>query len=248
MSKLTGKMVLVTGGSRGIGAATVKKLAAEGAVVHFTYHASKAPAEALATAVAEAGGEAHIHALNASQPETMSDFASDFIAQYGAPDSLILNAGVGGGGLVGEYSYEELRRIFTVNVDSVVMLTNAFVPHLKSGARIIVTSSALGSRATIPGIGIYNASKFAVNGFARSWAKDLGPRGILVNTVEPGPIDTDMNPDHADNQARETMHKITVLNRHGKAAEVANLIAFLASEEASYITGATLAVDGGWNA
>jgi 3-oxoacyl-[acyl-carrier protein] reductase len=133
-----------------------------------------------------------------------------------------------------------------INVDAVFALTNAAVKHMKTGGRIVNISSILGERATGPDMGVYNASKFAVTGFSRSWAKDLGARGILVNAVQPGPIDTDLNP--ATGSHAESMRLQTALGRYGRPEEVAAAVAFLAGPDAGYITGATLNVDGGWNA
>lgn len=235
------KIAIVTGGARGIGAAITKRLAADGAKVIITYSKSADAAEKLAK---EVGGKAY--KADASKPDTMKAFAESVIQEFGRVDILVNNAGVADFGLIGEIGHDQYRRIFDVNVESVFALTNALVPHLKSGARIINISSILGERAIGPGLNIYNASKFAVTGFTRSWAKDLGAKGILVNAVKPGPIDTEMNPANGEGSAQQIAQ--TALGRYGKPEEIAAAVAFFAGPDASYITGALLNVDGGTNA
>jgi 3-oxoacyl-[acyl-carrier protein] reductase len=238
---LDGKIALVTGGARGIGAAIVRRLAADGAQVLITYSKSAEAAEALAK---EVGGKAYL--ADASKPETMQAFADTVIRDVGRVDILVNNAGVADFGLIGETPHAQYRHIFDVNVESVFALTNALVPHLKAGARIINISSILGERAIGAGLNVYNASKFAVTGFTRSWAKDLGAKGILVNAVKPGPIDTDMNPANGEGSAQQIAQ--TALGRYGKPEEIAGAVAFFAGPDSSYVTGATLLVDGGTNA
>ncbi|MBN8542725.1 MAG: SDR family oxidoreductase [Alphaproteobacteria bacterium] len=238
---LQGKIALVTGGARGIGAAISTRLAADGAKVILTYSKSATEAEKLAQKI---GGKAYL--ADASKPETMKAFADAFIKEFGRVDVLVNNAGVADFGLIGDIPHDHYRRIFDVNVESVFALTNALVPHLQSGARIINISSILGERAIGPGLNVYNASKFAVTGFTRSWAKDLGAKGILVNAVCPGPIDTDMNPANGEGSAQQIAQ--TALGRYGKPDEIAAAVAFFAGPDSTYVTGATLLVDGGTNA
>lgn len=248
MTSLDGKIALVTGGSRGIGAAIAKQLAALGATVHLTYSSSAEAAEHVVEEIKQAGGKANAYPLDADKPGTMASFANVFVREQGTPDILVHNAGVFSAGEVGSLDEEEFQRVMRVNVDSVLTLTNAMVPHMQSGSRIIMISSVLGERASGPGLSIYNTSKFAVSGMARSFAKDLGSKGILVNAVQPGPVNTEMNPDHEDNEGAEFMKNMTALGRYGTPAEVAHTVAFLAGPGASYITGTTINVDGGWNA
>ncbi len=243
MTVLAHKNVLLTGGSRGIGEATARLLAAQGARVHLTYGSSKQEAEAVARDI---GGQAHL--LDANAPESMAPFAAAFLKEHGAPDILVHNAGVFTAGPIEEHGLEELQRVLRVNVESIYALTHALVPHMKPGSRIIVISSVLGERASAPNLSIYNASKFAATGLARSWAKDLGQKSILVNAVQPGPIHTQMNPDNSENPGAEFMKNMTALGRYGTPEDIAHTVAFLAGPGASYITGATLNVDGGWNA
>jgi 3-oxoacyl-[acyl-carrier protein] reductase len=243
---LNHKIALVTGGSRGIGAAIAKKLAAHGATVAITYSKSKDQAEKIVADIEKVGGKARAYLADATKPETMPALAAAVAKDLGTLDILVNNAGVFEMGMIGEIPQNAYGDTFRVNVESVFALTNAVVAHMKPGSRIVNISSVLGERASGPGMSVYNASKFAVTGFSRSWAKDLGAKGILVNAVQPGPINTDMNPE--DGEFAEHMRTNTALGRYGTPEEIANAVAFLAGPDASYITGATLNVDGGWNA
>ncbi len=228
MSKpLRKKVALVTGGSRGIGAAIVRRLAEEGAHVAFTYKAKAYPADAAA-------------------PKSLPRLIDKVLKDFGKLDILVNNAGVFLGGRIGEIKAADYEKVMRVNVDAVFALTNAAVRKMKAGGRVINISSVLGERAVGPDMGVYNASKFAVTGFSRSWAKDLGAKGILVNAVQPGPIDTELNP--ATGESAKVQKARTALGRFGRPEEVAAAVAFLAGPDATYITGATLNVDGGQNA
>jgi 3-oxoacyl-[acyl-carrier protein] reductase len=243
---LKNKIALVTGGSRGIGAATVRRLAQEGAQVAFTYGKSREAAEKLAREITASGGKAKAYFADADKTENLPKLAETVIQDFGGLDILVNNAGVFSLGPIGAVDPQEYARVMRVNVDAVFALTNAVVKHMKPGARIINISSVLGERACDPGLSVYVGSKFAVSGMTRGWAKDLGAKGILVNAVMPGPIDTDMNP--ATSEFADEQKKATALGRYGKPEEVAGAVAFLAGPDASYITGATLVVDGGHNA
>lgn len=242
MSKiLENKVALVTGGSRGIGAAIAKRLAADGASVALTYGGSKDKADEVVKSIIAAGGKAFALHGDANKPETMQAVADDVIKTYGRIDILVNNAGIlEGAGSVQDASLDALDRTININVKSMFTLTQAVSKVLPDKGRIINLSSVLGQRGIFPGLSIYNMSKFAVNGLTRSWAHDLATRGITVNSILPGPINTDMgNPDAAG---------VTAMKRLGTPEEVAALAAFLASPEASYITGAEIPVDGGANA
>lgn len=246
MTSLAHKTALVTGGTRGIGRATALKLASSGANVAITYGKSKEEAETVIKELLALGVKAKAYAADAGKSHSMEALAKQVMADFDGVDILVHNAGTYAEGLIGEVQTAEYARVFEVNVASVFTLTNALVPHMKTGSRIIIISSILGERAGAPNLGIYNSSKFAATGFARSWAKDLGAKGILVNAVQPGPINTEMNPENGE--GADYMRSQTALGRYGKPEEVAAAVHFLASPEASYITGALLNVDGGYNA
>ena len=244
---LQNKTALVTGGTRGIGAAIVRRLAKDGAEVAFTYRNSEEEARKLVTELEEMGVTAKGYQADAEQPEKLPEVVDEVVEAFGGLDILVNNAGIPGHSMIGETEFADYRRTMTVNVDAVFALTNAAVKVMPDGGRIINIGSVLGERASAPGMSPYNASKFAVAGLSRSWAKDLGARGILVNVVEPGPVDTDLNPSD-DSDKAEFMRSMTALGRYGKPEEVAGIVAFLAGPEATNITGACIDVGGGWNA
>lgn len=240
--RLHNKVALVTGGSRGIGAATAIKLAQEGADVAITYGQSKDKAEQVAATIRGLGRRAVVIHGDAEKPETMPDVVKAVTDQLGKLDIVVNNAGVFEAmGPVGKINGAAFSRQMTINVSSVFSLTQAAANVMTQGGRIINLSSVLGERAIFPGTSAYSASKFAVAGLTRGWAQDLAAKNITVNAVLPGPIGTDMLPD-------ESLGQQTAMKRVGKPEEVANVIAFLASDEASYVTGATIPVDGGMNA
>jgi 3-oxoacyl-[acyl-carrier protein] reductase len=243
---LAEKVALVTGGSRGIGAAIVRRLAADGAHVAFTYNASEKAAKALLKEIGGRGARIRAYLADAAGPKSLPRLVGKVIKDFGGLDILVNNAGIFLGGRIGEIKSGDYERLMRINVDAVFALTNAAVKVMAAGGRIINISSVLGERAAGPDMGAYNASKFAVTGFSRSWAKDLGEKGILVNAVQPGPIDTELNPETGENA--DVQRTRTALGRFGRPEEVAAAVAFLAGPDATYITGATLNVDGGWNA
>lgn len=240
---LKGKVALVTGGSRGIGAAIARRLAADGARVALTCSGSKARAEAVAAEIKAAGGAAIALQADAADPKAAAASVDATLKQFGALDILVHNAGVASGAPIEQDSFEEFRRIFAVNVDGVFAATRSAAARMRDGGRIIVISSINAHWVPVPGFASYASSKAAVTALVKGWARDLGPRGILVNAIQPGPIDTDMNP--ADGPLSQMIKPYVALQRYGRAEEVANLAAFLASDEASYITGAAIDIDGG---
>jgi 3-oxoacyl-[acyl-carrier protein] reductase len=246
MNVLKGKVALVTGGSRGIGAASARHLASAGANIAITYSASADAAADLVKEFETLGIKARAYLADASDPQSLPQVVEQITADLGSIDILVNNAGTFSVGMIGTVDEAEYRRIMTINVDAVFTMTQAVLKVMPDGGRIINIGSVLGERASTAGISTYNASKFALAGLTRSWAKDLGTRNILVNDVQPGPIDTVMNP--ADGPNADHMRSNTALGRYGQPDEVAALVAFLAGLEASYITGATINVDGGWNA
>lgn len=241
MLNLKGKVAIVTGGSRGIGAATALKLASLGADVSITYGKSKDQADAVGKQITALSVKSLVIHADAGKPETMQAMVDAVVKHFGKLDILVNNAGViEAVGPIGEINEEQFEHQLSVNIRSVFTTTQAAVKYLQAGARIINVSSCLGERATFSGVSGYSMTKFGVAGLTRSWAHDLALKNITVNAVLPGPIATDMMSPGAD--------QLPPMKRAGTPEEVANVIAFLASNEASYVTGATVAVDGGLNA
>lgn len=239
---LARKTALVTGGSRGIGSAIAKRLAAEGATVAITYASNMAAADATVASITDAGGTAFAFQADAADPASQRAGIEQAATALGGIDILVHNAGVAEFSAVADDTDETYDRQFAVNVKGLHVGTRAALPHLRDGGRIILIGSISGELA-FPATTVYSATKAAVAALARGWAKDLAPRNILVNTVQPGPIDTDMNP--ADSEfAAQMLHAIP-LGRYGKVDEIAGAVAFLAGPDASYITGTTLSIDGG---
>jgi 3-oxoacyl-[acyl-carrier protein] reductase len=249
MSKeLNGKVALVTGGSRGIGAAIAKALADDGADVVISYAASAGKAEAVVKELKQKGVRAVAFKADQADAKEVEALVKTVVEHFGRLDILVNNAGVFVTGQVHDRANNlaELDRLFAVNVGGVAAAVRAAAPLMGDGGRIISIGSVVGESSPFPGIADYSATKAAIIGYTRGWARDLGPKGITVNTVQPGPIDTDMNP--ADGEFAATQKAATALGRYGKPEEVAAAVAFLASRNAAYITGTTLTVDGGFNA
>ena len=242
-TNLNGKIALVTGGSRGIGAAIAKRLAADGAKVALTYAGNEAAANETVAAIKADGGEAVAIRANAADPAEAASAVEKTIGAFGALDILVHNAGYAQPGHIAEQTFDEFRQQFAVNVDGVYAGTHAAANVMRDGGRIIIISSVNAHSMPIAGLASYGATKAAVSMFAKGWARDLGDRNILVNAIQPGPVDTDLNP--ADGDFAGVLTPMTALKRYGRPEEIANLTAFLASDEASYITGATIDIDGG---
>lgn len=244
MSKrLQGKRALVTGGSRGIGAAIAKRLAADGADVFITYAGNHESAQASVAAIEAEGVRGKAIQADAGDAQAMKRAVEEAAGALSGLDILVHNAGVAELGPLEPESLERYRRIFAVNVEGVLSGTIAALPHLSDGGRVILVSSVSGATAGFASDGVYGASKAAVSMLARNWARDLAPRGILVNAIQPGPIGTDMNPE--EGEFAEQIRELTVLKRYGRPEEIAGVASFLASDDASYITGATIDVGGG---
>jgi 3-oxoacyl-[acyl-carrier protein] reductase len=250
---LAGKLALVTGGSRGIGAAIAKRLAADGAAVMVHYGASRGKADEVVAEIKKSGGEAEAVGADLSKlegPKTLTkQIDNAFGGRFrGRLDVLVNNAGVGAFGPVTEVSDEELSRVIQVNFRAVFELARNAAKRMsaaKSG-RIINIGSCLGERIFGPGMTIYSATKFAVTGLTKGLSRDLGPFGVTVNNVQPGPTDTDMNP--ATGEGADMQRSQTSLGHYGKPEDIAEAVAFLASPAAKFITGESLTVDGGVNA
>lgn len=244
--KLKDKVALVTGGSRGIGAAIAKRLAQEGATVAITYVNGKQQADDIAAAIKAEGGNALAIRADSSDAEAVKSAVAETAQTFGRLDILVNNAGIAEITPIDDVSLDAFDRMVAVNVRAVFVAAQEASRHMGEGGRIITIGSVNADRIPFAGGSIYGMTKAAVAGLTRGLAHDLGPRGITVNTIQPGPIDTDMNP--ADGPFAEMMKSMIALQRYGKADEVASLVAYLASSEAAFITGASLTIDGGFNA
>lgn len=244
--RFTNKIALITGGSRGIGAAIARRFATEGCHVAISFSTSKDKALSLIAELKKQGVQALAFQADQSNPTEVRRLVHKVGEHFGRIDILVNNAGIFVGGAINDPNLdtEEITREFAVNVGGVFAATRASLSFMKDGGRIITIGSISAQRTTNPGSADYAATKAALVGYTHGWARDLGPNNITVNLVQPGPVDTDMNPDHTE--FAEMIKKSTALKRYGKPEEIASAVAFLASSEASYITGATLTVDGGF--
>jgi 3-oxoacyl-[acyl-carrier protein] reductase len=246
MSKLANKVVLVTGGSRGIGAAVAKRLAADGANVAITYAKDAKAASAVVKAIERAGQKAIAIQADATDADAVAAAVEKTVATFGRLDVLVNNAGTAIPKRFEEATLEELDRVIDINIRGVFVTTQAALKHMNDGGRIIMIGSSVGERVMVPGLVPYSATKGAVKIFTQGLSREVGSRGITVNNVQPGPIDTDLNP--AAGEWAVPQKAGTALDRYGHVDEVASLVAFVAGPESSYITGANLTVDGGMNA
>jgi 3-oxoacyl-[acyl-carrier protein] reductase len=244
--KLEGKIALITGGSRGIGAAIAKRLAADGANVAITYTKGADAAASVVKEIERAGRKAIAIRADAADADAVIAAVEDTVQTFGRLDVLVNNAGTAIPKTFEETTLEEMDRVIDINVRGVFVATQAALKHMKDGGRIITIGSAVGERVLVPGLVPYSATKGAVKIFTQALSRELGSRGITVNNVQPGPIDTDLNP--AASEWAVPQKAATSLDRYGKVDEVAALVAFVAGPESSYITGANLTVDGGMNA
>jgi 3-oxoacyl-[acyl-carrier protein] reductase len=240
---LNGKRALVTGGSRGIGAAIALALAQNGADVAFTYRRSAEKAEAVAKSIENAGRRAVVVQADSADPEAIARSVSEAVMALGGLDILVNSAAIGLNGTIADIDVNAYQALMDVNVRAPVLFAKAVIPHLAEGGRIISIGSGLGERVPFPGVTAYAMSKAALISFTRGLSRELGPNGITVNLVQPGSTDTDANP--ADGASAEFQRSLTSLGRFGEPHEIANAVVFLASPAASVVTGAILTADAG---
>jgi 3-oxoacyl-[acyl-carrier protein] reductase len=244
--KLEGKVALITGGSRGIGAAIAKRLAADGANVAITYTKGADAAASVVKEIERAGRKAIAIQVDAADAGAVKNAVEKTVGTFGRLDVLVNNAGTAIPKRFEETTLEELDRLIDINVRGTLVATQAALKHMQSGGRIIMIGSCVGERLMTPGLVPYSATKGAVKMFTQGLSREVGTRGITVNNIQPGPIDTDLNPATGDWALPQKAN--TALDRYGSVDEVAALVAFVAGPEASYITGSNLTVDGGTNA
>ena len=243
---LAGKRALVTGASRGIGAGIALELAARGADVAITYIRSTDKAAAIAGQIEGMGRRALAIQADSGDPAAVKRSVAETVGQLGGIDILVNNVGISRSGPLEEMDFADIQDVLNVNARSAVLAAQAAIPHLRQGGRIITTGSCLAERVPYPNLTVYSMSKSALLAFTRGLARELGPRDITVNLVQPGPIDTDQNP--ADGEWAEPNKRLTSLGRYGKPADIASAVAYLASPAAHFMTGSVVTVDAGFNA
>lgn len=243
---LTGKVALIQGGSRGIGAAIVRRLADEGAAVAFTYASSPDRAAELVQGIEAAGGRALAIRADSADAEAVRGAVKQAAEHFGRLDILVNNAGVLALAPIETFSLDDFDRTLAINVRSVFVASQEAARYLGQGGRIITIGSTNAERMPFAGGSVYAMSKSAIVGLTRGLARDLGPRGITVNNVQPGPVDTDMNPENGE--FADSLKGLMALDRYGRPEEIGAFVAYLAGPEAGYITGASLTIDGGFAA
>jgi 3-oxoacyl-[acyl-carrier protein] reductase len=246
MANLINKTALVTGGSRGIGAAIAKRLAAEGASVAITYTKGAEAAAMVVKEIERTGGKAMAIQADGTDAKAVTAAVEKTVATYGRLDVFVNNAGTAIPKSFLETTLEELDRVIDLNFRGALIATQAALRQMQDGGRIIMIGSCVGERMMTPGLVAYAATKGAIKMFTQGLSREVGSRGITVNNIQPGPIDTDLNPASGDWATPQTAN--TALNRYGYVEEIAAMVAFVAGPEAAYITGANLTVDGGTNA
>ena len=235
---------MVTGASRGIGAEIVRRLAADGAAVAFTYGTSGADAEKVVADVEANGGTAVAIQADSGDPEQVARAIDETVAKLGGLDILVNNAGVAYMGDVESFTMEQFDRLVAINVKGVFAAIQRALPHLGTTAESSISAASTPTGCPVPGLSIYAMSKAAVAGLTRGLARDLGPRGITVNNIAPGPIATDMNPDTGE--FADSLKQVMALGHYGHPRDIASAVSYLAGPESGFVTGATWNVDGGF--
>ncbi|MCW6536893.1 SDR family NAD(P)-dependent oxidoreductase [Sphingomonas lycopersici] len=243
MINLNGKRALVTGASRGIGAAIALALAESGADVVFTYRHSAEKADAVIASIQNVGRRAVAIQADSADPAAITQAVNEAVSALGGLDILINSAAIGHAGTIADLDVDQFQALLDINVRAPVLFAKAVIPHLSAGSRVISIGSGLGERVPFPGVTAYAMSKAALVSFTRGLSRELGPSGITVNLVQPGSVDTDANP--ADGATADFQRSLTSLGRFAEPREIANAVVFLASPAASVITGAVLTADGG---
>ncbi|MGH7181636.1 MAG: 3-oxoacyl-ACP reductase family protein [Nitrospiraceae bacterium] len=244
--KLAGKVAMVTGASRGIGAAIAKRLAQDGAAVAITYPGAQTNADEVVRAIESTGGRAVAIRADSADAEAVKRAVADTVRTLGRLDVLVNNAGIAVVTPLDQYSLDDFDRMVAVNVRGVFVATQEAARRMGEGGRIITIGRVNADRMPFEGGGVYAMTKAVIAGLTRGLARDLGPRGITVNNVQPGPVDTDMNP--ASGPFAETLKGFIALKRYGQGDEIAGLVSYLAGPDAGFITGPSLTIDGGFSA
>lgn len=247
MGHLKNKVALVTGGSRGIGAGIARRLASEGASVVITYKNNESAAVAVVNELEQWGNQCQALMVDAANAAAIKPAIEQIIATYGRLDILINNAGYmdASGTALADIPLETIEQTLKVNIQAAFLLCQYASRFLKQDGRIINIGSCLTERVPGSGLTLYSMSKSAITGLTKGLARDLGARGITVNQISPGPIDTDMNP--SNGPSADFQRSLTATGSYGKPADIAAMVSFLVGEQAGFITGANIAIDGGTN-
>jgi 3-oxoacyl-[acyl-carrier protein] reductase len=245
MESSSERVALVTGGSRGIGAAIVQRLAADGYTVAFTYTSSHTAADALVDTVRDAGGTAIAYKADGTDEAAFASVVESVVGRSGGLDALVNNAGGGTWGHLTELPVAEIDSMIAINVRALVLATRAVIPHLRKGGRIVNIGSVNADYTGFVGGSVYSMTKGAVASFTKALARELAPREVTVNNVQPGPTHTEANP--ADGPGGNMLRSRIAMDRFGTASEIAALVSYLTSSEAAFMTGASLNIDGGFS-
>ncbi|WP_122050763.1 SDR family NAD(P)-dependent oxidoreductase [Asaia bogorensis] len=240
---MTAKLALVTGASRGIGAGIARQLASEGYDIAFSYPGDASGAQETIRQVEALGRRALAIQADGSTVAGNEKVVAEAVRVFGRLDVLVCNAGMYPKGTIDEITTGDIEKVLNLNVRGPMIETMCAVRHMQPGGRIVLMGSAFGGRAPLPGLSLYSGTKAALRGFAQGVARDLGDRGITINVVEPGPVNTAMNP--SDTEAAKILARFVATGAYGAIEDIAHVVSFLVNERSSYITGSSLAVDGG---